>query len=119
MGSATQEVETQLEEWQAERLAKEEEKERRRESTLAGDGDDDAMLEGKKEGSSKKKVKIDDAPQKMVWEEKGGLQVACMEVVEALLGMDEAWPFEVCSVNSVPSWGKDRELAIFSLPCLH
>lgn len=86
-------VEAQLEEWVAERNAKEEEKERRR----AGEDGDDSTPDGKKDcasASSKKKVKIEEPPLKFVWEEKGGWGAACLEVVEALLAMEDAWPFE-------------------------
>jgi hypothetical protein len=90
---AWKDVEAQLEEWVAEKQAKEEEKERRR----AGDDDEEGASVVQKDAcaSSKKKVKIEEMPQKFVWEEKGGWAVACMEVVEALLGMEDAWPFEV------------------------
>jgi hypothetical protein len=90
---AWKDVEAQLEELVAERQAKEEEKERRR----AGEGDDGAV-EGKKDSSagasSKKKVKIEDGPQRFVWEEKGGWKVACSEILTKLLATEEAWPFE-------------------------
>ena len=91
---AWKEVEGQLEEWLAEKQAKEEEKERRR----TADGDDDGTPECKKDGaagaSSKKKVKIEEAPQKFVWQEKGGWKITCGEILEKLLGREEAWPFE-------------------------
>lgn len=93
------EVEGHLEEWVAERQAKEEEKERRRESMLAGDTGEEGAGDGagKKEGSAssgKKKVKIEDTPKKFVWEEKGGWDAACKEVLESLLAMEDSWPFE-------------------------
>ena len=81
-------VEGHLEEWHAEKQAKEE---KRREG-----GDADGKPDAQKEGgaSSKKKVKIDSPAQKFLWEEKGGWHAACLEVVEALLAMEDAWPFE-------------------------
>ena len=74
-------VESQLEEFQAERDAKEAEKERRR----AGEEDD-----GEGGSAPKKKVKIE---KRYVWQDKGGWAVVCPEVLEKLMNHEDAWPF--------------------------